>query len=69
MLSLNRAVLPLIMPYCNTSPQPRQPKAGAAQTVKKTCPAKSFGGKDSVKGNRQGVLSRSITRRSGRIAK
>ena len=31
--------------------------------------AKSFGGKKSVKGNRQGVLSRSITRRSGRIAK
>ena len=39
------------------------------QTVKKTCPAENFGGKKSVKGNRQGVLSRSITRRSGRIAK
>ncbi|WP_418468702.1 hypothetical protein, partial [Faecousia sp.] len=35
----------------------------------KTCQAKSFGGKKSVKGNRQGVLSRLITRRSGRIAK
>ena len=34
-----------------------------------TCPAESFGGKDSVKGNRQGFLSRQITRRSGRIAK
>ena len=29
------------------------------QTVKKTCPAENFGGKKSVKGNRQGVLSRS----------
>ena len=35
----------------------------------KACPAESFGGKKSVKGNRQGVLSRSITRRGGRIAK
>ena len=35
----------------------------------KICQAKSFEGKKSVKGNRQGVLSRSITRRSGRIAK
>ena len=35
----------------------------------KTCLAESFGGKESVKGNRQGVLSRQITRRSGRIAK
>ena len=38
----------------------------------KICQAKSFGGKKSAaraKGNRQGVLSRSITRRSGRIAK
>ena len=35
----------------------------------KTCLAEGFGGKDSVKGNRQGFLSRSITRRSGRIAK
>ena len=35
----------------------------------KICQAKNFGGKKSVKGNRQGVLSRSITRRSGRIAK
>ena len=43
--------------------------AGGMQTVKKTCPAENFGGKKSVKGNRQGVLSRSITRRSGRIAK
>ena len=30
----------------------------------KTCPVTSIGGKDSVKGNRQGSLSRSITRRS-----
>ena len=29
----------------------------------KTCLAEGFGGKDSVKGNRQGFLSRSITRR------
>ena len=36
---------------------------------RKTCPAGGFGGKKSVKGNRQGFLSRSITRRSGRIAK
>ena len=36
---------------------------------RKSCPAKSFGGKKSVKGNRQGVLSRQITRRSGKIAK
>ena len=28
------------------------------------CPVTSTGGKDSVKGNRQGSLSRSITRRS-----
>ena len=35
----------------------------------RTCPAENYGGKDRVKGNRQGVLSRSITRRSGRIAK
>ena len=35
----------------------------------KICQAKSFRGKKSVKGNRQGVLSRSITRRSDRIAK
>ena len=35
----------------------------------KICPPESFGGKKPVKGNRQGVLSRSITRRSGRIAK
>ena len=35
----------------------------------KNCPAENFGGKKSVKGNRQGVLSRQITRRSGRIAK
>jgi len=31
--------------------------------------AEDFGGKKSGKGNRQGFLSRSITRRSGRIAK
>ena len=40
----------------------------AAQAIKE-CQVNSFGGKKSVKGNRQGVLSRSITRRSGRIAK
>ena len=39
------------------------------QTVKKNCPAENFGGKKSVKGNRQGVLSRSITRRSGQNCK
>ena len=39
------------------------------QTVKKTCPAENFGGKKSVKGNRQGVLSRSITRCSGQNCK
>ena len=39
------------------------------QTAKNACLAESLGGKDSVKGNRQGFLSRSITRRSGRIAK
>ena len=30
----------------------------------RTCPVTGIGGKDSVKGNRQGSLSRSITRRS-----
>ena len=30
----------------------------------KTCSVTGIGGKDSVKGNRQGSLSRSITRRS-----
>ena len=35
----------------------------------KTYPAESFGGRDSVKGNRQGSLSRSITRRSGQNCK
>ena len=30
MLSLNRAVLPLIMPYCNTSLRLRQPRERAA---------------------------------------
>ena len=37
--------------------------------LSKNCQAKSYGGKKSVKGNRQGFLSRQITRRSGRIAK
>ena len=37
--------------------------------LSKNCQAESFGGKKSVKGNRQGFLSRQITRRSGRIAK
>ena len=36
---------------------------------RKTCSAESFGGKKRGKGNRQGVLSHSITRRSGKIAK
>ena len=35
----------------------------------KTYPAESFGGKNSVKGNRQGSLSRSITRRSDQNCK
>ena len=39
------------------------------KSLSRTYSAESFGGKKSVKGNRQGVLSRSITRRSGRIAK
>jgi hypothetical protein len=58
--------------------QPRPVKTNEKQTrdtgfrpadCQKNCQAKSFGGKKSVKGNRQGVLSRPITRRSGRIAK
>ena len=36
---------------------------------RKSCPAGGFGGKKRGKGNRQGVLSRQITRRSGKIAK
>ena len=36
---------------------------------RKSYPAGGFGGKKRGKGNRQGFLSRSITRRSGRIAK
>ena len=35
----------------------------------KNCPVTSIGGKDSVKGNRQGSLSRSITRRSDQNCK
>ena len=35
----------------------------------KTYPAEIFGGKNSVKGNRQGSLSRSITRRSDQNCK
>ena len=41
----------------------KREKRGAEHRVpdcRKTRPAKSFGGRDSVKGNRQGVLSRSI---------
>ena len=41
-----------------------QPLAVGATDCQKTCPVTSIGGKDSVKGNRQGSLSRSITRRS-----
>ena len=37
---------------------------GVLSVCQKTCPVTSIGGKDSVKGNRQGSLSRSITRRS-----
>ena len=49
----------------------RRPRCGCsgAAGCQKPCPAENFGGKKSVKGNRQGFLSRSITRRSGRIAK
>ena len=36
---------------------------------RKICPVESFEGKKTVKGNRQGILSRSLARRSGRIAK
>ena len=36
---------------------------------RKTCSAEGLGGKKRGKGNRQGVLSRQITRRSGKIAK
>ena len=35
----------------------------------KTCSVTGIGGKDSVKGNRQGSLSRSITRRSDQNCK
>ena len=38
MLSLNRAVLPLIMPYCNTSPRLRQPRERAAPARKQEPP-------------------------------
>ena len=44
-------------------------KGPCVSDCQKTCQAKSFGGKKSVKGNRQGVLSRSITRRSGQNCK
>ena len=37
---------------------------GCFSDCQKNCPVTSIGGKDSVKGNRQGSLSRSITRRS-----
>ena len=46
----------------------RYNRKGGTQIVKKRS-AESYGGKESVKGNRQGVLSRLIPRRSGRIAK
>ena len=39
----------------------RMRRMGNIADCQKTCQAKSFGGKKSVKGNRQGVLSRSIT--------
>ena len=41
----------------------------AASDCQKTYPAESFGGKNSVKGKRQGSLSRSITRRSDQNCK
>ena len=57
---------------CITQPRPVKTNEGHGLSpgrLSKNCQAKSFGGKKSVKGNRQGVLSRPITRRSGRIAK
>ena len=36
---------------------------------RKICPVESFEGEKTVKGNRQGILSHSLTRRGGRIAK
>ena len=63
---------------CITQPRPVKTNENKRKTrdtgfrpadCQKNCQAKSFGGKKSVKGNRQGVLSRPITRRSGRIAK
>ena len=44
-------------------------KLNWASDCQKTYPAESFGGKNSVKGNRQGSLSRSITRRSDQNCK
>ena len=42
---------------------PRNDSAALPRSdCQKTCPVTSIGGKDSVKGNRQGSLSRSITR-------
>ena len=41
----------------------------AGSDCQKTYPAESFGGKNSVKGNRQGSLTRSITRRSDQNCK
>ena len=38
-------------------------------SLSKTYPIESFGGKERVKGNRQGSLSRSITRRSDQNCK
>ncbi len=44
---------------------PRNDSAALPRSdCQKTCPVTSIGGKDSVKGNRQGSLSCSITRRS-----
>ena len=45
-----------------------RPKNGQESDCRKTCPGGNYGGKDRVKGNRQGVLLRSITRRSGKTA-
>ena len=41
----------------------------APLSLSKNLPAEGFGGKKSVKGNRQGFLSRSITRRSDQNCK
>ena len=52
-------------PKSGSRAAPRNDSAALPRSdCQKTCPVTSIGGKDSVKGNRQGSLSRSITRRS-----